>query len=111
MGYHRRRGQRYFCRSVRRNGKVRRVYFGKGAVADLAAQADRLRKFEEQVSEKHWREQKEIIDEALRTFEQLDQQTDQMQAAILFISGFHKPSGNRPWRGWRDGQRVLNEHD
>lgn len=108
MGFHTRGKHKYYCRSVRRNGKIRRVYFGKGPVADLAAQADRLRKFEQDVSEQHWKQQQEIIREAIQAYQSLDEQTDQVQAAILLSSGFHRPGGNRPWRRWRDGRRVLN---
>ena len=111
MGFHRRGTKKYFCRSVRRNGEVRRLYFGKGSVADLAAEANRLQKHEQQVSEQHWREQKDVVEEAIQAFEQLDQQSELMQTAILLISGFHRPGGNRAWRKWRDGRRVLNQND
>ena len=39
MAWERRRNQRFFYKSVRVGGKVKKIYFGKGPVAELAAMA------------------------------------------------------------------------
>ena len=39
MAWERRRNQRFYYKSVRAGGKVKKVYFGKGPAAELAATA------------------------------------------------------------------------
>ena len=43
MAWEQRGGRRYYYRSVRMNGRVRKVYFGNGPLARKAAQEDQMR--------------------------------------------------------------------
>jgi hypothetical protein len=40
MAWEKRVGGRYFYKSVRRNGRVKKVYYGRGPAAELAARID-----------------------------------------------------------------------
>jgi hypothetical protein len=111
MGWYRRGNQRYYFRSVRDGESVKKIYFGSGPAADLAARADRLKQHEKLESQKAWQSQKEQIENAENSFVELDRGGDLVLAAVLLTSGFHRPDRRQAWRGWRDGQRVLKRSD
>jgi len=53
-----RRGRhRYYCRSERRGDTVRQVRYGKGELAELAADLDALRRLDRQTRARAWRDE------------------------------------------------------
>ena len=46
MGWYKRNSKRYYFRSKRNGDTVEKIYFGSGAVAELAARVDALKQHE-----------------------------------------------------------------
>src|SRR5436190_19288518 len=85
--------QRYFYRSRRVGHRVVRDYFGKGAIAEMAAHLmNQLRLARETHDQRADR-----LDEADAQFRQLHAQLDRAAAAHLLAAGFHRHDRG-PWR-------------
>jgi hypothetical protein len=108
MAWEKRRERAYFYRSVRRNGKVKKQYYGTGPTGRLAANADALRRAERVAAEQAHRAEKDQLDVAVRLTHDLSRCCDLLAAAALLAAGFHRPC-RHPWRIWRDGRRTLNQ--
>ena len=99
----------YFYRSVRRDGKVVKVYHGTGPVGRLAAEVDALRRAERQAAADARKAQKDRLDVAMTVTRDLSEARDLLAAATLLAAGYHRPSRHQ-WRIWRNGRRTL-KHD
>lgn len=108
MGFYKRGHHRYFFRSERVGKTVKKLYFGRGPVADLAARADALKQYELKVTRQCWSQDKVSIEAACQAFEELDSGCDMLRDATLLVAGFHRPSLHR-WRPWFHGRRILKQ--
>jgi hypothetical protein len=106
MAWEKRRKRDYFYRSVRRAGKVQKLYYGSGTTGRLAAQAEALRRAERLAAELAHRAAKDQLHVALTLTHDLGRCCDLLAAAALLAAGFHRP-GRHTWRVWRDGRREL----
>ena len=87
----------FFYRSRRVNGRVVRDYFGKGAIAEMAAHLmNQLRLARETHDQRADR-----LDEADAKFRQFHTQLDHVAAAHLLAVGFHRHDRG-PWRKRRN---------
>jgi hypothetical protein len=101
--------RRYYYRSVRRDGQVKKLYYGAGPTGQLAAAVDALRRAERQAEEAVRRAARDRLDAALALTRDLSRGCELLAAATLLAAGLHRPS-RHPWRIWRDGHKVL-KHD
>src|SRR5262245_45454407 len=100
----------YYYRSVRRAGKVVKVYHGTGPVGRLAAEVDALRRAEQRAKAEDRKAQNDRLDAAMTLTCDLGRGCEVLAAATLLAAGFHRPS-RHPWRIWRDGRRALAPTD
>jgi len=109
VGWHTRRKRKYHYRSKRVGNKIRKVYFGGGAVGEFAARLHALRQREKDQARAFWQQNKDCIDEAIDRFGELDDATELLRDAMLLAAGFHRPARHQ-WRIWRRGRRYLKRH-
>jgi hypothetical protein len=102
--------RRYYYRSVRRGGKVNKVYYGAGPAGQLAAAVDTLRRAEQRAEANARKAQKDRLDAAVTLTRDLSGGCEVLAAATLLTAGYHRPS-RHPWRIWRDGRRALAPTD
>src|SRR4051794_5358156 len=96
----------YFYRSIRRDSKVKKLYYGAGPTGHLAAEVDALRRAERQAEADARKAQRDRLDAAVALTRDLSAGCDLLAAATLLAAGYHRPSRHR-WRTWRDGRRAL----
>ena len=101
--------RRYYYRCVRRDGAVKKLYYGAGATGQLAAEVDALRRAERQAEADARKARKDRLDAAVTLTQDLSRGCDLLAAATLLVAGYHRPSRHL-WRIWRDGRRTL-KHD
>src|SRR5262249_9085371 len=96
----------YYYRSVRRAGKVVKVYHGTGPVGRLAAEVDALRRAEQRAEADARKAQQDGLDAAVKLTRDLSAECELLAAATLLAAGYHRAS-RHPWRMWRHGRRAL----
>jgi len=98
---------RYYCRSVREGKAVRRVHYGNGTVAELAAEADELRRAGREQRARAWREEVVVLGEADALAERLGNAADLACEAALTTAGYHRHD-----RGsWRRRRVALKDEN
>jgi hypothetical protein len=110
MAWERHGGRSYYYRSVRRDGKVVKAYYGTGPVGRLAAEVDALRRAEQRAEAAARQARRDRLDAALTLTRDLGGGCEVLAAATLLVAGFPRPS-RHPWRIWRDGRRALAPTD
>jgi hypothetical protein len=101
------RGEKaYFYRSVRREGRTEKIYYGAGPTGKFAAAADALRRAENKAEAEALRTQKDRLDVALTR--ELYRGCALLAAAALLTAGYHRPV-RHPWRPWRHGRKILKQ--
>ena len=108
MGWYRRGTKRYYFRSKRVGTAVKKIYFGRGRVAELAARADALKRHEIEEVRQNWKQIRDLIDDACHAFNKLDSGCELLRDAVLLSEGFHRP-GLHKWRKWHHGRRIIKE--
>jgi hypothetical protein len=98
--------RKYFYRTVRREGKVLKLYYGAGPAGHLAAAVDALRRAEQQAERAVRRAAKDRLDLAVTLTCDLTRGCDLLAAATLLAAGFHRASRHL-WRTWRNGRKAL----
>jgi hypothetical protein len=101
-----RRNRTYFYKSVRIDGKPRRLYVGAGAAAERAAAADALRRLEGQAADAAWAAELAELREIDALVERLCRLTDLLLAAELAAANYHKHGGE--WRLSRGHAKRLD---
>src|SRR5262249_29481944 len=96
----------YFYRSIRREGRVKKLYYGAGPVGHLAAEVEALRRAEQRADAEACKAQKGRLDAAVTLTRDLSAGCELLAAAPLLAAGYHRPS-RHPWRIWRDGRQAL----
>jgi hypothetical protein len=104
MAWVHRNGRRYYYRSKRIAGKVRRQYVGCGEEAELAAALDELRRARRRAERVERLRRLEHWQAAWQPLEMLIRQTDLLVEAALVASGFHRHHLGE-WRKRREGSR------
>ena len=105
MAWEARGGRRYYTRSRRVNGRVVREYVGTGAVAELAAAADALRRADRRAAMEARRAEEAGWRAALGPLLELSRAADLMARAALLAGGYH-----RHFRTWRK-KRYVHDND
>ena len=96
------RGQkRYFYRNQWQNGRSVRTYWGTGAIAELAATADAIRRVQREMDARQWRQELERREAAEALLIQLCDQTDLLVRATLVVAGYHQHDRGA-WRRTRE---------
>lgn len=102
MGWETRNGHgRYYTRSVRVKGRVKREYVGSGQLAEAISTldlADRLEK-EEEAAER--RVQQEMMEEMDRKVDAACVEVEELMRGVLVASGYHRHKQGE-WRKRRD---------
>jgi hypothetical protein len=93
-------GSRYFTRSVREDGRVRRQYFGCGIAGHLAAEAEALHRAERSEHEAKYRALQAALNGADSGLKAFSDAVRTMMHARLLARGFHRPAD---WRWTRRG--------
>ena len=104
MAWEARGGRRYYTRSKRVNGRVTREYVGAGAVAELAAAADALRRADRRAAMEARRAEEAGWREALAPLLELSRVVDVVVRAALLVGGYH-----RHFRTWRKKRNVNSD--
>lgn len=96
---------RFYTRSRRVDGQIRRKYIGSGALAELIAERDerdrRLRKIEAEAE----REERAQLDAIGEQVAQLADFADLVARAFLIVNGYHQHHRG----GWRKRRGTKNE--
>ena len=100
MGWEERRGRPYYYRSVREGKRVRKEYVGGGALGQLLAQIDELKRLQRKEEEASWREEQERLQRNAGFLRELEEAAEILTRAELLAAGFHKHKGE--WRRKRE---------
>ena len=106
MAWERRKPGRYFYRSRRVAGRVRKDYFGKGPIGQLAAdlaEEVRARRAEDAAALRTEQARLEALD---RPAAALDRACALLASAALTAAGYRRYNYG-PWRRRRDGARTV----
>src|SRR3954453_3031151 len=79
-----------YSRSVREGGRVRRVFFGKGPVAQMAALLDDERRCQRQARARAWRAEQPRWEAAAARQRALDDLGEMLARAALLAAGFYQ---------------------
>ena len=105
MAWEARGSRRYYTRSRRVNGRVVREYVGTGAVAELAAAADALRRADRLAAAEARRAEAASWQAALAPLLELCRVADVMARAALLAAGYHRHSRC----SWRRRRHVHHD--
>jgi len=90
----------YYYRSVREGGRVRKEYVGSGALGEVAAALDELKRRQREEEAAYWREERERLQRSAAFLQELEEAAQILTRAQLLVSGFHKRNGE--WRRIRE---------
>ena len=105
MGWEARGNGRYYFRYRKVDGRVTRQYLGAGAVAEVAAAADALRRADRRAVMEARRAEEANWQAALAPLLELSRVADLMARAALLVGGYH-----RHFRTWRK-KRYVHDND
>ena len=100
-------GRRYYTRSRKVNGRVVREYIGGGALGELAAAADVLRRADRRAAREARRAEQARLEEASAPLRGLCQVADLLAKAELLLAGYHQHARSS-WRKKRHGSDDPN---
>ena len=95
----------YFYYAVREGTKIRRLYFGRGPLSELAAHLVEQIRLQLAIKKRRSRQRNQVNQQIEWTEQELDLF---IQAALLSI-GYHRHDRG-PWRKWRE-PRATNPED
>ncbi len=96
MGWEERRGHLCYYRSVRKGKRVRKVYVGSGALGQLVAKHDELKRCLRKMNEDRWKEERERLERSAGFLRELEEAAQILTRAELLASGYHLRKGT--WR-------------
>jgi hypothetical protein len=91
---------RYYTRSRKVNGRVRREYVGRGPLGELAAALDALQRAEREAKAAEWRADRERLQGVDKVVSRLDELADLLARAALVAAGYHQHKRGE-WRARR----------
>ena len=97
-------GRRYYTRSVREGGRVRKEYVGGGPVAELVAQMDALERQEREQERRERREERARHAALEAPLTQLCEATDLLAQVALVAADYHRHKGQ-----WRKRRGTVKE--
>ena len=100
MGWEERCGRSYYYRSVREGKRVRKEYVGGGALGQIAAQLDELKRLQRKEEEASCKEERERIERSAVFLRELEEAAEILTRAQLLVAGFHTRKGE--WRRLRE---------
>ena len=100
MSYERRRGQIYYYRAKRIDGRVVKEYFGGGAAAVEAAAEDELRRSERRLQRCRELELEDVLSELSQEFHNYWEMSDRLLTIGLEAHHYHRRRGE--WRRRRE---------
>ena len=106
MGWEPRGNGRYYFRYRKVDGRVTRQYLGAGAVAEVAAAADALRRADRRAASEARRAEQARWRAALAPLLELSRVADLMARAALLAAGYHRHSRS----SWRK-KRYVHDND
>ena len=95
MGWEIRNGSRYYHRKERSAGRVRSIYVGQGAIAEMTAQVDALRLRENETQRNNERQERRAFDRILIAPPFL-----KIRPTYLRLAGARTDA--LPWRAWAE---------
>ena len=98
-------GRLYYFRYRKVDGRVTRQYLGAGAVAELAAAADALRRSDRRAAMEARRAEEASWQAALAPLLELSRAADVMARAALLAAGYHQHSRS----SWRKKRHVHHD--
>jgi len=104
----RERGDFYYTRSKRKNGKVVREYIGGGILGELAARMDAEERERREREAASWREEKRNLEALVAPLEELHHAVEVLVRAALIASGYHRHNRGE-WRKRRDRTQQQRE--
>jgi hypothetical protein len=105
MGWEARGNRLYYFRYRKVDGRVTRQYLGAGAVAELAAAADALRRADRRAAAEARRAEEANWKAALAPLLELSRVADLVARAALLAGGYHRHA-----RTWRK-KRYVHDND
>jgi hypothetical protein len=98
---------RYYTRSTKINGRVRREYIGTGPLAELVAELDAIGRESKEAEREAFRAEREELDALDAPFAELDDLAELVAHAALAAAGFrrHHRGEWRRRRGADEGTR------
>ena len=107
MSWEIRNGHRYYYKSYKINGKVKKAYYGSGLTAVLFSALDAERKWQREQARIERKRQNEID----RQVDEYSQFVDGIATGFLVSQGLYRHKGNRShWRKRRGFQYIENLH-
>jgi hypothetical protein len=106
MGWEPRGNKSYYFRYQKLAGRVTRQYLGAGAVAELAAATDALRRADRRAAAEARRAEEVSWREALAPSLELSRVVELLARAALLAAGYHRHSRS----SWRK-RRHVHHHD
>lgn len=104
MAWEKRGNQKYYYRSERVGGRVRKQYYGRGKSAELMVRLEELEreqtKEQKQAEREKWRAEVQRLEAADPAVEDMWKATDQMVRAALLLAGYHQHNRGE-WRRHR----------
>jgi hypothetical protein len=96
----RERGESYYTRSRRVEGRVVREYVGRGAFGESAADKDACERRRREEEAAHYREERERLEAIVGPVLELDEAAAVLVQAELVAAGYHRHKGE--WRRERN---------
>lgn len=97
MGWEQRGNASYYYSAERVNGLVVKQYMGTGAVAEIAAQLDALKRAEREDAAETTRRERNALAKLDAALAPLNELADTLTLAALVATGHHRPKRGR-WR-------------
>lgn len=100
MAWETRNGNRYYYQSVREDGEVRKVYVGRGELAELLAHAAETRARVRASRAADERAELACLEDLAAPLRELDKGAETLARAVLVAAGYRRHKGE--WRMKRD---------
>jgi hypothetical protein len=95
------RGGRYYYRSVRDGGRVRKEYIGTGELARIISEGDTIRRTVQEGERARARAEVESLEVLAAPVLEIDEAAEVLARAALVASGYHRHKGE-----WRRGRTT-----
>jgi hypothetical protein len=107
MAWEKRAARRYYYRSVRRDGRVTKIYYGSGSAGQAAAEEDDARHARHRAETAAWLADQVRLEPLIALARQMQAVAQLLADAVLLAAGFHRAKNRQPWRPWENGRHIL----
>jgi hypothetical protein len=98
--------QRYFYKSLRIGKRVKKVYFGRGAAGQVAAEAEVARRQKQRAEALAWIAKRTKLESLFALQNSFVEVCELLAVATLLVAGFHRVKRSH-WRPWHAGRNTL----